>query len=296
MPHYGLVCITRGPELRYRTVTRKTYLGLGEAGRARLKDIYQHNLNVLFKAVRYCAARGIQLYRMSAKLFPLATWEDRIGAEVLRELEPEMASFGQHAYRHDVRVLVHPDQFVVLNSERPEVVEASIRELEHHAYVFDQLNLPRSHWAAMNIHGGKGGRADELVKAVRALPGSIKRRLTLENDEHIYSAAEILRVCQRADVPMVFDAHHHVVKEGLPDLHHKSVSEFTELARETWSPKEWQVVHLSNGKDSPQDRRHSDLIETVPETYSKVGWVEVEAKGKEEAVAELRKAEQLTQP
>ena len=287
-PHLGLVCITRSPELRYRTVTRKTYLGLGEAGRDRLEEIYRHNLNVLFRAVAFCAAHDIRLYRVSAKLFPLATWEDGVGAKVLKDLEPLMAPFGELAKRKNVRVLVHPDQFVVLNSERPEVVAASVKELEHHAYIFDKLGLPRSPWALMNIHGGKGRRSEALIETISRLPANIKSRLTLENDEHIYSAAEILTVCQRAGVPMVFDAHHHVVKEGLTGLEDASVSEYTEQARATWTPPEWQVVHLSNGKEHSQDRRHSDFIEHFPSAFEQVEWVELEAKAKEEAIFALR--------
>ena len=58
-------------------------------------------------------------------------------------------------------------------------------------------------------------------------------------------------------------------------------------ARATWQPPEWQVVHLSNGIDGPQDRRHSHLITDFPSAYLDVPWIEVEAKGKEEALAAL---------
>ena len=58
-------------------------------------------------------------------------------------------------------------------------------------------------------------------------------------------------------------------------------------ARATWTPPEWQVVHLSNGIEGPQDRRHSHLITQLPSAYADVPWIEVEAKGKEEAVAAL---------
>ena len=58
-------------------------------------------------------------------------------------------------------------------------------------------------------------------------------------------------------------------------------------ARRTWQPPQWQVVHLSNGLDGPQDRRHSHLIAHVPSAYADVPWIEVEAKGKEDAIAGL---------
>src|SRR5688572_14708296 len=65
LPHLGLLCITFGPEVRYRTVTRTRFLSLDDDGRRRvLNEIYRHNVQTLFAAVDYCHARGIRLYRV----------------------------------------------------------------------------------------------------------------------------------------------------------------------------------------------------------------------------------------
>jgi UV DNA damage endonuclease len=59
-------------------------------------------------------------------------------------------------------------------------------------------------------------------------------------------------------------------------------------ARSTWSIPDWQLVHISNGNQSFADRRHSDIIATMPSAYRNVPWIEVEAKQKEVAIAKLR--------
>jgi UV DNA damage repair endonuclease len=41
-----------------------------------------------------------------------------------------------------VRLVLHPDQFVVLSSDRPEVIENSIKILRSYAQIFDWLGLP----------------------------------------------------------------------------------------------------------------------------------------------------------
>ena len=51
-------------------------------------------------------------------------------------------------YRSGIRLVMHPDQFVVRNSERSEVIANSVAILEHNARVLDPLGLPRSTWAA----------------------------------------------------------------------------------------------------------------------------------------------------
>jgi UV DNA damage endonuclease len=87
---------------------------------------------------------------------------------------------------------------------------------------------------------------------------------------------------------MVFDAHHHVIKEKLDSYDHPSVARFTRLARQTWRRPDWQIVHLSNGAAGLRDRNHSDFIDAVPRAYATVPWIEVEARGKERAIERLR--------
>ncbi len=291
LPTLGLVCITYDDTIRYRTTTRTHYLKLAEAERRRrLGELYCHNLRKLFEALEYCFANSIHLYRMTANLFPLSDLEDGIGRQILQDIAPLMTGFASRANALGIRVIVHPEQFVVLSSESASVRENSINLLAHHAFIFDALGLPRSSWSAVNIHGGKSGRSNELIEVVRDLPDTVKARLTFENDEYAYSALELLEVCEKTDVPMVFDAHHHVIHERLESLNHSSVTHFTNLARQTWQPQDWQIVHLSNGRTGVQDQKHSDLIETLPEAYRGVSWIEVEAKAKEVAIASLKKS------
>jgi UV DNA damage endonuclease len=120
------------------------------------------------------------------------------------------------------------------------------------------------------------------------LPEAIRSRLTLENDEYTYSAREILDVCLAAGVPMVFDAHHHVIHEQLESYEHPSVPEMLAAARSTWAVAEWQLVHISNGAESFLDQKHSDVIFDMPSSYQDAPWIEIEAKRKEEAIAKLQ--------
>ncbi|ADY25463.1 UV-endonuclease UvdE [Deinococcus proteolyticus MRP] len=299
-PAYGLVCLTAGPEIRFRTVTRTRYLALeGAARRDKLLDIYSSNIAKLREAADFCAARGIRLYRLSSSLFPMLDLrhdgtEDQISGEVFAHLAPQLREAGAAFTAAGIRTLMHPEQFIVLNSERPEVRESSLHALGVHARVMDALGLERSHWNILLLHGGKGGRGAELAALIPDLPDNIRLRLALENDERAFGAADLLPVCEATGTPFVFDAHHQVVHERLPGYEHPSLREWVLRARGTWQPPEWQMVHLSNGIDGPHDRRHSWLITELPSSYADVPWIEVEAKGKEEAVAALMGREKRT--
>jgi UV DNA damage endonuclease len=286
-PQLGLVCITTSGEVRYRALTRKRLLQFeADEQKRMLRELYVDNLARLNRALDFCTGRGIKLYRMTSGLFPFA--DDESGESVLEEFRGELSKTGTRAKSLGLRLVLHPDQFVVLSSDSPQVVANSIRILETHARVMDLLEQPRSPWALIEIHGGKGGRSERLIEAIGNLPENVRSRIAFENDEYIYSAAEILEVCRAAGVPMVFDAHHHLVHEKLDSYDHPSMAEMLEAARATWPVPEWQLVHISNGRESFGDRHHSDLIETMPAAYRNAPWIEVEAKQKELAIAKLQ--------
>jgi UV DNA damage endonuclease len=288
-PNLGLVCITIDKQVRFRTITRTRYLKLSEPEQATvLRDIYENNLRCLDGALSFCQENNIRLYRMSSGLFPMSDLEDEVGANILEEMSADLAKIGARAEQLGIRMVLHPDQYVVLSSDSAEVVKTSIKILERHARTLDLLGLPQSPWSLMNIHGGKSKRTEQLVKVISELPPNIKNRLTLENDEYAYNASEILDVCKQAGIPMVFDAHHHVCYEDLDSYDDPSVAAMLWVARETWQNPDWQLVHISNGETAFRDRKHSELITAMPEVYRDVPWIEVEAKHKEKAISHLR--------
>ncbi len=283
----GLVCITTTDAVRYKTVTRKRLLSFDErVQQEMLRVIYQENINRINNAIEFCAANDINLYRLTSGLFPFS--DEPIGAEILEDFAEQLSVTGRKATANNLRIVMHPDQYVVLSSDSESVVENSVKILKMHAKTLDLLEQPRSEWATMNIHGGKGDRADKLVESVEKLPFEIRSRIAFENDEHAYSSSQILEVCRRASVPMVFDAHHHVCREKLDNYNHESVAEMFWAARETWANPENQLVHISNGRDYFQDRAHHDLIFTMPEVFRFAPWIEIEAKHKEIAIEKLK--------
>lgn len=285
-PHLGLVCITASKDVRYRTITRKRLLEHSESGQQKLlDDIYRDNIQTFDAALRFCEREAISLYRIPSSIFPFA--DEDIGRERLDALSGALARSGARALEKNIRLVMHPDQFVVLNSDSADVVANSIKLLQMHADILDLLGQPRSCWSLVEVHGGKSARADQLVERIAALPDAIRCRLALENDEYAYGADEIYDICTRSGLPMVFDAHHHVVHDQLSSYDHPSVKEMLLKARATWPDPAWQLVHISNGRNGFNDRQHADLIDTMPSSYLEAPWIEVEAKLKEEAIRKL---------
>ena len=288
-PELGLVCITASQAVRFRTLTRKRFLTFTPSEQEEvLRELYSSNLKRLGDAIAFCATHQIRLYRVIDRLFPFA--DEPVGAAILLEFGEVLKELGDRATELGIRLVQHPSQYVVLSSDNPEVITNSIGILQTHAWVFDLLGLPQSPWAAINIHGGKGDRAERLINVIQTLPENVRSRLTFENDEYAYGATEILAVCQAAGVPMVFDAHHHLIHDRLPSYDDPSVAAMLTAAQATWPNPDWQLVHISNGREFLHDPKHSDLIEVMPIAYWQAPWIEVEAKLKEQAVQQLQQS------
>lgn len=286
-PTLGLVCMTQSERVRFKTITRTQLQKSPETQqREVLRALYRHNRERLADGFAFCKEHGIGLFRMSSDLFPFS--DTPLGEEVLREFTTELARIGEEAKSAQLRLVMHPDQYVVLSSDHEHVVENARRVLLMHGLIMDLLAQPRSPWASLIIHGGKGDRGPALAKQLKLLPDSVRTRIVLENDERAYSAAEIHGICKESGVPMVFDAHHHVIHEGLASYEDPSVKKWLRQAAKTWPDAAWQLTHISNGREAFGDMRHSDLISVMPSCYRQAPWIEVEAKAKEEAIFQLR--------
>ena len=98
---------------------------------------------------------------------------------------------------------------MVLNSTRPEVVEASIRELEYQAEVAEWVGAD-----VVNIHGGgafgdKPKALADFARNLDRLSSRARSRLTVENDDKIFTPADLLPICRADGIPLVYDVHHH---------------------------------------------------------------------------------------
>ena len=292
MIRLGLCCTFRDQPIKFRNTTAAAIAKMGrEDGLAKLSDLCMQNAEALLAALRFCSEHDIGCFRVNSQVLPLKT-HPRLGYELDElprgdEIVRGFVECGAFAATHDLRTCFHPDQFVVLNSQRPEVVAASIRELEYQAEVAEWIGAD-----VVNVHGGGGfgdkrKALDDFARALDRLSHRARVRLTVENDDRTFTPADLLPVCRTAGVPLVYDVHHHRCNgDG------RSVEETTERATATWDRE--PLFHISSpiaGWDGPRPERHHDYIDPadLPGCWRGLDLtVEVEAKAKEAAVLKLK--------
>jgi UV DNA damage endonuclease len=274
---------------------RSLQLGAYKAGKYSdeyIIELYKENIDSHIRLIRKLKDNNIRSFRISSGLLPLFEFCRNL-AENTPEVTCRLQALGSLFRSAGIRVTTHPGQFVVLSSDRDTVIESSIRELEYHAWVFDQMGLSRTPYNAINIHGGKGDRLSRLIDTCKSLPDSVRSRLTLENDEKCYNTGELLKVHEATGIPVVFDSHHHGFNTG--GLNPEDASR---IASNTWGDIK-PLQHLSNSPDGSEggsfnDRRaHSDYIYHIPEYQLKAIRedtvdVDIEAKAKNLAIFKLR--------
>ena len=292
----GLCCQFLDAPVRFRAATHRHVMTLApDARRAYLSSVARANAIALLHAVERCHELGIGAFRITSQVLPLATHPesgytlDRLddGDVIARAF----AAAGAHARARGVRLSFHPDQFVVLNSVREEVVASSLRELELQGELAALVGAD-----TVCLHGGGAvdGKPAALARLTRALDRLTPRArapLALENDDRVFAPADLLPLCEREGVPFVYDAHHHrCLADGLP------LAEASARAVHTWRGREpW--MHLSSpraGWTGADARPHADYVDPAdfPGEWLAIAGrtgltVDVEAKAKERAVLAL---------
>jgi len=290
----GLCCLFKNEPITFRTTTAKALATVQRTEQLRrLSAICTHNAANLLLALETVQRLGIGSFRIMSPLLPRMTHPE-VGYQLtdLPDSQPVTALLEKvrsFARLNDIRLSFHPDQFVVLSSPHPAVVANSIRELEYQALLAEAVGAEVINIHAGGVYGDKQSALARLCDTITDLPEAVRKRLTLENDDVSYTVRDLLPVCEKLAIPLVYDVHHHRCNpDGL------TVEEATLLAGETWQAVGREpYCHISSPKSgwgSGNPKPHADYIDIadLPECWQgREMTLDVEAKAKELAVVEL---------
>ncbi len=184
----------------------------------RLWDIIEHNTQSVFELINYVGHLDPEqrMVRIGSDQLPGFTypslqyfWRD---SEVLNFLEHKFGLAGELARKLDVRLSMHPGQFVVLASATPSIVERSIEEFEYHANLIRWMGYGKKFQDfKCNVHiAGKQGPAG-IIAVLGRLSPEARNCITIENDEMSWGIEASLEL--EKHVALVLDIHHHWIKD-----------------------------------------------------------------------------------
>jgi UV DNA damage endonuclease len=251
------------------------------------------NVIDLEKIVKWNHENGFMFYRISSGLFP---WKTRYEFEELPdwlEIQAVLKRIGNFVTEVGQRLEFHPSHFTILASPNPKTVEVSLKDLEQHSRIFDEMGLAPSYWNCLNIHVG-GAYGDKISATKRwcenfqRLSESCQRRVVVENDDkaNMYSVHDLYYMIHlKTGTPITFDIFHHTFCTG-----GLSSYEAANLAATTWG-KVPMVIHWSSSMKNyelptAKSVAHANYIYDEFNDWDTNGWFMCESKAKELSILE----------
>lgn len=268
----GYVSIALNIKGKFKATSKLTYSKYKKmdliSANERLMEITKSNLNGLKEILKYNVDKGINFYRVTSNLIPLATHPNVTDWGYISHFDKELIDIGNYIKDNNIRFDSHPDQFNVINSIRPDVVEKTKKELLHQANIFKHMNYDKGKMV-LHINSKQGGKEKAIQRFIdnfKTFPNEVTSRLILENEDKSYSAHDILEICQELNIPMVLDSHHHkCYKTG-------KLSDIIEDIFKTWDNENLPPkLHLS----SPYSERSKKLFNKHADYINPYDFVEL---------------------
>jgi len=225
----------------------------------RLIETVDNNLDCLIEMLNFNIDNKLLFFRITSDLVPFAShpickydWQNHF--------KEKFQNIGEIIKNNNIRISMHPDQFIVLNSKNEEVVKRSIAELNYHSEVLDLMKLDKT--AKIQLH--IGGAYDNKVKSLnrfaekyKGLNSKIKSRLVIENDDKIFSYKDCSYLYEKIKIPLLFDVFHHSILNNK-----ESISEIFEHQNTTWGKKEGiPMIDYSSQKPNFRPGSHAEKID-----------------------------------
>jgi len=265
------------------------------------------SIDALYRILDYLRDEGIRMYRLTSDFVPYATHPDL--PQFHGQLEAhatELARLGRYARRLDLRLSLHPSQYVVLNAQDDAIARKALADLDSQARLLDALEQGPEAVVVLHVggvYGDKEAALDRFARNFERLSEPARRRLVIENDETSFTIPDCLRLHRATGVPVVFDHQHHRLNPGGVEP-----AAAARAALDTWPAAVTPKIHFSSprldgrvvkrGRElevkPPLLRQHADYIDPwtfagfLYELRDRAFDVMLEAKAKDLALLKLR--------
>lgn len=232
-----------------------------EAAIDKLERIAVTNLENCLRLLRHNIANDIRFFRFSSKLIPLANHEELKDWKFMRPLKGILQEIGAYIKENPMRVDFHPDHFVLLNSKNKDIINQAIKTLNMHRSLLKGMDVPTAHRCVLHIGGGYDDKElalEQFIHNYALIPQAVQEMLMLENDDTTFHLQDTLYVCEKLNIPLVFDYHHHLA--NFDKVHWE---EDWNRVVGTWKHSPLPIkMHISSPRDEKNFRAHADYIDS----------------------------------
>ena len=252
----GYVAISKCFESSFKTINYTNYLKYEDRDK-RLDEIIKYNLNHLLEILKYNKKNNIHFYRISSNIVPLASHKD-VDFDYITPYKNYYKKIANFIKDNNLRVDMHPSEYVILNSTNKVVIENSIRELIYHFKFLGALEIEDK---LLIVHTGSStlGKKNSITRFINnfnKLPSYLKEIIAIENDDKVYNIEDVIYICKQIGTRMILDYHHYLCNKQnyIKDLYKDIFNTFKHV------PK----MHFSSPKSKIKKdmRAHHDYIDS----------------------------------
>lgn len=277
----GLVCMLKGRGMK------KGFTGIKALEKLSQVEIDKkaceaalYNIDYTLECLKWVKNHGQGMFRVSSSLIPYNEfWNWKNFDSILEKLK----ILKKFAKDNNIRLIMHPDQFTVLNSENNEVVHNSIKILNHHYEISELLGVED---IIIHVGSSKGDYKERFIKNTKLLNKKLKAKILLENC-HSVGIEEVIKICEKTGIRPCLDFHHDRIKPSSQSFENY-IEKILNLSK-----NKVPLAHISSpaGDEKNSYKSHSEYISTEDlikfRKYFDLFDVEIEAKGKEKAVKKV---------
>ncbi|MGM0608862.1 MAG: UV DNA damage repair endonuclease UvsE [Candidatus Muiribacteriota bacterium] len=229
------------------------------------KETVKYNLESLKRIILWNQQQKINFFRISSEIIPFASHKE-FQFDWKQDFKNELLELKKTAQKTKMRFTMHPGQYTVINSPRPDVVNNAIKEIEYHK---DFLEILYPEKGKIVIHtGGVYGHKEKakfnFIQNFKKLSKVAQQMIILENDDKSYNVLDVLELTKQINIPLVFDILHHICNKPCNEKI-QNLEEIVSQVVKTWK-NDIPVFHLSSRK-SNKGCPHTDYIK--PEDFYK---------------------------
>jgi len=166
----------------------------------RFNETFKNNLNHLQKILEFNVNNNILFFRLSSDIIPFAS-HPICKVNWRNVFKKDLKNIGDYINNIKMRISMHQDQFVILNSKNERVIENSIRA-QYHSDLLESIDIPFD--AKIQIHIGgiyhnKSFAKERSIKIFTNLDENLKNRIVIENDDRLYTLKDCLEINKQTD-------------------------------------------------------------------------------------------------
>lgn len=293
MTRYGYACISQLTGLTTNHATTLKY-----STPDKLRSLIEQNIRDIQAILAHNLAHGWLIFRVGSSFIPFGShpintlrwWEEYAGP---------LALIGEFVRANNMRLMMHPGQYTILNSLDEKTCMNAIAELDYSARLLDTMGLSSQNKLVIHIGGVYGDKLAAIARFIEQaliLPTHIRQRLTIEHEERGYNLADVLGISRETGLPVVYDNLHY---DAYPTV--EPLEELLPQAFATWGALDGPPeVHFSSQAVSARMGSHDEFVnpaqfQEVIERCSRFGDFDLmlEAKGKDAALERVLLATRL---